>query len=352
MALTGVVHADMVGKVFRWRGGIYRAIYDSSVDYVKSLFDAGIVARLSEQSYLIPTEITEHRMDGYGLILEHEKIRFLTRPYMWTREFLRDAALMYLDMSLELEKYGLHLIDGHRENIFVYKNGKPIWVDFGSILPLNAVPGGGLAAVEQFRGSFLNFLYLISQDSLHDKIYRVLARRIQQINDDEFTRLTGKKITLGGSNLRDMLQQIRNWIANNIAFDYGDSQWGSYHRHDEYLDNSFGNGLDTRAWLIEEIVNRLKPQFGLTSGIDVACNAGKFTVRLANMGLEMYGYDLDEKALAKLFRPFEGGVRTGGSGLGLAISSELIKGHSGKLELTRNTPEGAEFRISLPKNPE
>ncbi len=68
--------------------------------------------------------------------------------------------------------------------------------------------------------------------------------------------------------------------------------------------------------------------------------------------VEDNGPGLPEKALAKLFRPFEGGVRAGGAGLGLAISSELVKGHGGKLELTRNSPEGAEFRISLPKNPE
>ena len=63
------------------------------------------------------------------------------------------------------------------------------------------------------------------------------------------------------------------------------------------------------------------------------------------------GPGLPEKALKKLFRPFEGGVRSGGAGLGLAISSELVKGHGGKLELLSSDEKGAEFRISLPKDP-
>jgi signal transduction histidine kinase len=61
------------------------------------------------------------------------------------------------------------------------------------------------------------------------------------------------------------------------------------------------------------------------------------------------GPGLPQKALDKLFKPFEGGVRSGGSGLGLAISSELVKGHQGKLELVENSAEGAVFRITLPR---
>jgi signal transduction histidine kinase len=62
------------------------------------------------------------------------------------------------------------------------------------------------------------------------------------------------------------------------------------------------------------------------------------------------GPGLPEKALKKLFRPFEGGVRSGGAGLGLAISSELVKGHGGKLELLRSDENGSVFQVTLPKD--
>ncbi len=60
------------------------------------------------------------------------------------------------------------------------------------------------------------------------------------------------------------------------------------------------------------------------------------------------GPGLPKKALEKLFKPFEGGMRKGGSGLGLAIASELVKGHGGTLELTESGEGGTNFRITMP----
>ena len=60
------------------------------------------------------------------------------------------------------------------------------------------------------------------------------------------------------------------------------------------------------------------------------------------------GPGLPKRALDNLFKPFEGGTRREGSGLGLAIAAELVRGHGGKLELTKTGPEGTEFRITLP----
>jgi signal transduction histidine kinase len=61
------------------------------------------------------------------------------------------------------------------------------------------------------------------------------------------------------------------------------------------------------------------------------------------------GPGLPAKALDKLFKPFEGGMRKGGSGLGLAIASELVKGHGGSLELVKTGGDGTCFEIALPK---
>jgi len=60
------------------------------------------------------------------------------------------------------------------------------------------------------------------------------------------------------------------------------------------------------------------------------------------------GPGLPAKALEKLFKPFEGGMRKGGSGLGLAIAFELVRGHGGTLELVESTPAGTCFRIEIP----
>lgn len=62
------------------------------------------------------------------------------------------------------------------------------------------------------------------------------------------------------------------------------------------------------------------------------------------------GPGLPERAIEKLFKPFQGSVRKGGSGLGMAIAAELVRGHGGLLELQNTSPDGTSFRIFLPVN--
>lgn len=61
------------------------------------------------------------------------------------------------------------------------------------------------------------------------------------------------------------------------------------------------------------------------------------------------GPGLPAKAREHLFEAFQGNARKGGTGLGLAIAAELVRGHGGRLELTRSDEEGTEFVIHLPK---
>lgn len=73
-------------------------------------------------------------------------------------------------------------------------------------------------------------------------------------------------------------------------------------------------------------------------------DAGSWWIRVGDTGP-----GLPEKARDHLFTAFQGGARKGGFGLGLAISAELVRGHGGRLELTRTDADGTEFLIRLPK---
>ncbi len=81
---------------------------------------------------------------------------------------------------------------------------------------------------------------------------------------------------------------------------------------------------------------------------NVTISAGQdrqvWTIRLQDSGP-----GIPQKALEKLFTPFEGGMRKGGSGLGLAIAWELVAGHGGRLELEESGAKGTRFCITLPK---
>ena len=63
------------------------------------------------------------------------------------------------------------------------------------------------------------------------------------------------------------------------------------------------------------------------------------------------GPGMPDKVREHLFEPFHGGATKGGSGLGLAISSDLVRGHGGRLELVGSDADGTEFAIHLPRGP-
>ena len=85
---------------------------------------------------------------------------------------------------------------------------------------------------------------------------------------------------------------------------------------------------------------------GQSGTIEISCSQTpqEWLVRVGDTGP-----GLPNKAREHLFEAFQGGARKGGTGLGLAIAAELVRGHGGRLELTRSDSEGTEFLIHLPK---
>src|SRR5690349_19754345 len=107
----GIRFLDPNGRVFRWEGEIYRAIYPDRVPYVLSLFERGIVAELVERGLLISSELTKLKVEGYGLVLRHRTLPYITKPWEWNRSFIRDAAIKTIDLNLALLKWGLGTVD-------------------------------------------------------------------------------------------------------------------------------------------------------------------------------------------------------------------------------------------------
>lgn len=83
---------------------------------------------------------------------------------------------------------------------------------------------------------------------------------------------------------------------------------------------------------------------GGTIEVSATESADEWLIRVGDTGP-----GLPERAREHLFEAFQGGARKGGTGLGLAIAAELVRGHGGRLELSRSDADGTEFLIHLPK---
>jgi signal transduction histidine kinase len=67
--------------------------------------------------------------------------------------------------------------------------------------------------------------------------------------------------------------------------------------------------------------------------------------------VEDTGPGLPAKARENLFTAFKGSARSGGTGLGLAIAQELVRAHSGALELLESTGGRTVFAVTIPDQP-
>jgi hypothetical protein len=203
-------YGDFNGRVFHWDGGLYRGVAASRADLYNRLFDDGTIARLVERKVLVPTERTKLKVDGFDLVLKHRKLPVVSYAYEWSAGMLKDAALLALDLEIELAARGLTLQDAHPWNI-LFDGPNPCWVDFGSIVPARA--DTLWRAREEFDHFYLNPLLLMSRG--HHRV----ARRMLVDSDDgviapEAAALTG--LSADRPPLRHRLTQTARSLAKRL----------------------------------------------------------------------------------------------------------------------------------------
>ena len=166
--------ADDNGRLFRWGGELHRAIPLDRAEFCRDLFAKGIVQELVAKGLLVETALAPCELEGFGAILRHSTIPFVSYPHEWCGAMLRDAALLTLDLEIELCRNGLTLQDGHPWNV-LFQGAEGRFVDFGSIGP--ASPGSTWVAHDEFCRFFLHPLLLIqhgygriARALLHDDI--------------------------------------------------------------------------------------------------------------------------------------------------------------------------------------
>jgi SAM-dependent methyltransferase len=112
--------------IYPGNGGVYRKVLRTCEEH--DLFRFGIVA--TREASVSPCSDKP-----YELVLEHERIPFISYPHEWPAAMLKAAALFHIDLYRELGPYGLTVKDWHPYNI-LFKGANPVFVDFTSIIPI------------------------------------------------------------------------------------------------------------------------------------------------------------------------------------------------------------------------
>ena len=295
----GVRFLDPIGRVFKLGNKYYRAIYPHAVDNVLHFFKSGLVDNLINRGLLIDTAISsDYKVDGFGMVLESPAAPFNTRVHEWNRNLIKDAALLLLDLNIELMKYGMGTIDAHYGNTVQIDNCRPVWVDLGSIIPVR----DPMTNIHQFVNYYIHPLYLLSMSPDLCRTTRIIMKEHAGIERKEFTALTGKSIPF--STNRDHTLSSLKQLVSDMNFEYDKTLWSDYQSEQSIVNvdetyteirNPYHHG--NRQAIITRLMERFRPE----RVIELGSNMGMFSMIAAKRKCDVLSIDSDETAVDKYY---------------------------------------------------
>lgn len=181
-------YGDQNGRVFWYGGELYRGIAQRSSEFYRKLIGDGVVAALVQKGLLIGTSPANLKMEGYDLVLRHRAIPFVSYAFEWCALMIKAAALLTLDLELELSHLGLTLQDAHPWNV-LFEGTRPCWVDFGSIVPARNTEVW--RAYDEFCHLML-YPLLVMAEGHHRVARRMLVDSDEGMTEAEAVALTGQ----------------------------------------------------------------------------------------------------------------------------------------------------------------
>ena len=317
---------DPAGKIYYKNNRVFRKLTALGVERFLGLKESGIISRSIKEGFLIETkEIKNEDHDKKNkeeLILEHDKIPYISYPYEWSFSQLRDAAIFHLDFHLFLLENDATLIDASAYNI-QFIGSKLKFIDVLSIQKYNE--GEYWKGYKQFCENFLNPLILKSKKgikfnnwfkgniegidtnelnnllSIFDKFSYNIFVHVHLLNkfEEKYTsKKTLKPIAKGKNkiskkNLIAMLSQLRKFISR-LKDQKSVSTWDGYSTNNSYSSEDKNKKKDFVAKFCKE------NNFNLIA--DLGCNDGEYsTLCLKNGCKKVIGFDFDINAINKAY---------------------------------------------------
>jgi len=322
------------GRVLRWIPFIRREEFEACCgsSAFTSLVDAGhiiphIVLDHAEAAYIAERyELAElSALAANDLVLEHERIPFVSFPYEWCPEMLEAAGRLTLDLVEKLLQEGLGLKDATPYNV-LFHGSRPIFIDVLSIERRDPLDPLWLPYA-QFIRTFL--LPLAMQQRLGPSLQSILFGRRDGIEPEEayracglLTKLSPPMLTLAtlptwlGSwrvdaqsyrkrHLRSsqearfvterIVAGLRRQLTRVAPSEKNSSRWSRYVEDSE----SYGEQqVEQKVEFIGQVLSTYRPR----SVLDVGCNTGRFGLQAARQGAFVVAIDSDPVVVGRVWR--------------------------------------------------
>lgn len=311
-------YRDSFGRVFHTGQRIIRGITPQGCASYNQLRQTCLIQAFANEGRLVRSW---EPADGgqlldpslYPVVLEHERLNFISYPYEWSFAALKDAALFHLDLHMDLLKVGFTLRDATAFNVQFIKT-KPIFMDLLSITPYR--DGEKWVGHRQFLEQFLNPLLLtIGTGMPFQKFYRASPDGIPNESVIRMLPLAqllrpavvfsvvlpawlekSAKARSGGisprpgrplpkEGLEGLLRHYRRWISR-IRCPSEKTVWRDYAQTNSY---STPELADKHAF-VAEFASRTRPALLW----DLGCNIGEFSITALENGADrVIGFDAD-----------------------------------------------------------
>lgn len=323
---------DPSGFLFRREGVLFRQINQSYREKYEAVEESGLLEALTEEGLLIPhveVDETPPRPEIAFKTLRPQLIPFISYPYEWSFDQLKDAALLTLEIQESALEAGATLKDASAYNVQFHR-GRPILIDTLSFEPW--VEGEPWVAYRQFCQHFLAPLTLMAKRDVRlsgllrvhvdgvplDLASGLLPRRSYlnlgllthlHMHASAQRRFAGREVKADGES-RGVSQRSLLGLLDSLRRTIGglewkpEGSWSDYYSFHNYDPESF----EAKKSLVEKRVSELSP------GIvwDLGANTGVFS-RLAADHCELcVSVDFDPGAVQLNYREVK---KSGGENL-------------------------------------
>jgi hypothetical protein len=287
---------DPSGYVFIEEGDIKRAINPIYFKQYKALTESGFYEGLIKNGLLISHKEVSNSEET--IVLQADKIPFITYPYEWSFNMYKEAALLTLKIQKYSLEHGFTLKDATAFNITFYK-GKAVFIDtlsfdfyvenspwraykqfithfFGPLVLAHCHGAQQLTLLSNFiDGIPVKILssMLPLKTKLSPLLYsniHLLAKLEDKHNEDYKGEIKASKLSKKGQ--LNIIESLYNYIKKLELKET--SEWGNYYDKTNYSDSAFVE----KSNIINQWVESIEPK----TLIDVGGNDGTFVRKLKN----------------------------------------------------------------------
>jgi len=319
---------DPAGKVLYYNDRVLRILNKDGIARFSFLQENNLLDNCILNKFLIKSEkINSDNLNLQNLdskiIIEHKKIEYISYPYEWCFDQLKDSALHHLNFHIYLLNNNATLLDGSAFNV-QFNGHEPIFIDLLSIKKYEN--GEYWTAHKQFCENFLNPLILKSKKgidfnnwfrgnlegintkdlnavlSLKDKFSFNIFTQVYLLNYLEQRAIKNKKKNITQINKRkfpknsflSMLNTMKKFI---ISLDIKESRtiWDDYSKDNTYKINEEN--------LKKKIVKEFASKYKFETLVDLGCNDGVYSrICLENGCKYVVGFDFDLNSINNAYK--------------------------------------------------